>query len=163
MNGKPIIFLDVDGVLHPFHGHMNLNQITTFHKDCMERLVRLVTETDSELVLSTSWRNFASTRNRLQANLAEYGLSFQRWIEPDSVASSGSASSGKLSKILSFVQAHNPPEWAVLDDEDLVTLSGLPRDSTMVQLFESRFVRTDSKTGMTDKDASHSRSILIDS
>ena len=147
---RPIIFLDVDGVLHPFHHHQAHS--TTFNRDCMERLAEIVISTDAELVLSSSWRNFANTRGRLTANLAEYEMSYSRWIEPDSVASVSSPSGGKLAKILAFVQAHHPTEWVVLDDEDLVTLSGADPGSLMVQLFQSRFIRTNPMYGLVDAD-----------
>ena len=162
MESRPIIFLDVDGVLHPFHGHQNLAQVTTFHRECMNRLGRIVTETGAEIVLSSSWRNFTNTRNRLLANLSKYDMAFTRWIEPDSVASIGSVSASKVGKILSFVQTHNPADWIILDDENLITLSGLPTDGTMVQLFASRFIRTDPVTGISDQDVEQAISILQD-
>ena len=147
------LFLDVDGVLHPFHGtHARESDITTFHRDCMQRLQRIVQETECEIVLSSSWRNFLNTRNILHANLAEYGLTYTTWIEPDMLGSHISPSAAKFSKIMAFVQAHNPEEWVVLDDEDLITISGADRTSIMAQLFESRFVRTDERTGLTDGD-----------
>jgi len=147
------LFLDVDGVLHPFHGaHMREADVTTFHRDCMQRLQRIVDETECEIVLSSSWRNFLNTRNILHANLAEYGLTFQTWIEPDFPGSHASPSVGKFSKIVAFVQAHHPEEWVVLDDEDLLTMSAVDRHSLMAQLFESRFVRTDERKGLTDGD-----------
>lgn len=163
MSPNPIIFLDVDGVLHPFHGHANPSQITIFHLECMNRLARIVSQTDAEIVLSTSWRNLSSTRDRLQANLAQYDLSFSRWIEPDSLASGVNVSEGKASKILSFVQAHNPPGWVVLDDEDLVELSGLPREGLMMQLFASCFIKTNPQVGLVDNDVEAAIGILIDS
>ena len=160
MSKKPVVFLDVDGVLHPFHGHIAESQITTFHRTCMHELQRLVEETEAEIVLSTSWRNFASTRNRLSANLAEYGMSFSRWIEPDTAASNGPVSAGKLNKILAFVQTHAPTDWVVLDDEDLIRLSGTDSESLMVQLFDSRFVRTDARTGLVARDTAKAIAIL---
>jgi hypothetical protein len=159
---KKFLFLDVDGVLHPFHGqHVPENKVETFHRDCMNRLCRIVEETDCEIVLSSSWRNFLSTRNRLFANLSGYGLTFTSWIEPDSPGTK-SASAGKLSRILSFVQVHHPQEWAVLDDEDLVLLSGADPISTMVQSFSSRFIRTDPAMGLTDSDVTRTISLLND-
>ncbi len=147
------LFLDVDGVLHPFYGtHARESDVTTFHRDCMQRLKRIVEETECEIVLSSSWRNFLNTRNILLANLAEYGMTYQTWIEPDVLGSHVSPSAAKFSKIISFVQAHNPTEWVVLDDEDLLGISGANRTSIMAQLFESRFIRTDEKTGLTDTD-----------
>ena len=156
------MFLDIDGVLHPFHGHVNLTQVTTFHRECMDRLVELVEDTKAEIVLSSSWRNFSNTRVRAMANLGEYGITFTRWIEPDSSASAGATARSKVEKILSFVQIHNPQQWVVLDDEDLVQSCGLPRESFMMQLFKSRFVQTDGKRGLADIDIEQAVSILLD-
>lgn len=157
-SNKPVVFLDVDGVLHPFNGANS----TIFHKSCMQILKRIISETNAEIVLSSSWRNFASMRNRLQANLHEYGLDFNRWVEPDSASyTSESVSGQKMSKILSFVLAHNPPEWVVLDDEDLVAVSGTDPASVMVQLFGSRFVKTDPSVGLTPVDAEKVKNLLI--
>jgi hypothetical protein len=147
------LFLDVDGVLHPFHGaHSREADVTLFHRDCMYRLKRIVEETDCEIVLSSSWRNFLNTRNILYANLAEYGLAYTTWIEPDSYGSHSSPSAGKYIKIMSFIQAHHPAEWVVLDDEDLISVSSVDRTSVMAQLFASRFVQTNPKQGLTDID-----------
>ena len=144
---KRVLFLDVDGVLHPFHGHVPARDVTTFHRDCMHRLVRIVEMTECEIVLSTTWRNFSGSRNRLMANLAEYGLKFSRWIEPDTVETGGRE---KMKQILAFVQSHHPSEWAVLDDEDLTERAD--KELIMTQLFDSRFVKTDGKIGITDDD-----------
>jgi hypothetical protein len=160
MSHKKIIFLDVDGVLHPFHGHMSESQITTFHKSCMEALRNIVEDTDAEIVLSSSWRNFASTRKKLLANLAQYGMTYTKWIEPNSASQSGNVSAKKLSKILAYVHAHNPADWIVLDDEDLIGLSGEDPSSLMIQLFMSRYVRTDPTTGLANLDAQEAIKIL---
>ena len=117
-------------------------------------------ETGAEIVLSSSWRNFASTRDRLLANLSHFGLSYSKWIEPDDPSQTGPVSAKKLSKILAYVHAHNPSNWIVLDDEDLVSLSGEDPCSLMVQLFSSRFVRTDPSTGLTAVEAKEAIDIL---
>ena len=156
-----VLFLDVDGVLHPFHGHLSESQITTFHRDCMTRLQSIIDKTNCEIVLSSSWRNFGSTRARLLANLAEYGMSFTRWIEPDS-STSPSPSAGKVDKILSFVQHSSPAAWVVVDDEDLIALSNADKSSIMMQLFTSRFVKTDPGIGIQDSDVGRICEILSD-
>ncbi len=153
---RPIVFLDVDGVLHPFHGH--LSQVTTFHAACMNELARIVEAINAEIVLSSSWRNFASTRDKVQANLNQFGMSYSRWIEADS--SNKNPSAMKLQKILAFVQAHHPPDWIVLDDEDLIGESGVDPLSMMAQLFASRFVQTNPATGLTGDDAGKAIDII---
>lgn len=148
---RPVIFLDVDGVLHPFPSIKHGEETTTFHRTCMENLQKIISRTDSEIVLSSSWRNFASTRGILQANLGQFGMRFERWIEPDS-HSKPIGSNQKLEKILQFVQSHNLQDWVVLDDEDLITIANVPESSIMVRVFESRFKQIDGSIGLSDTD-----------
>jgi hypothetical protein len=157
---QKIVFLDVDGVLHPFHGEASGRYVDLFETTCMSCLKRLIVETGAYIVVSSSWRNFASTRETLLRFLLNYGLGFDRWIRPDTNVSTRSGSPNKMENILAYVQAHCPDEWVVLDDEDLLYLSGESDGSIMIELFKSRFVRTDCKTGLTESDVERAIHIL---
>ena len=50
-----VIFLDVDGVLHPYHSRPNQQ----FRAHCMRRLKAIIDTTGAKIVLSTSWRRTA--------------------------------------------------------------------------------------------------------
>lgn len=77
----PVVFLDVDGVLHPLIVHMRdgkLNADHCFKRSCMLLLKRIVEESGAELVLSSSWRQFDGAREKLSKALSEHGMSFKR-------------------------------------------------------------------------------------
>jgi hypothetical protein len=79
---RPIVFLDVDGVLHPLVVELRngkLSQEHCFKAACMLQLRRIVDSTGAEVVLSSSWRQFERPRLKLAAALAEHGLGFKRW------------------------------------------------------------------------------------
>jgi len=67
---EKIVFLDVDGVLHPYHARPN----QLFRKDCMMRLKKIIQESGAKIVLSTSWRRTAKGRSEVNAQLQRYGI-----------------------------------------------------------------------------------------
>lgn len=78
---RPVVFLDVDGVLHPLvvgFRDGRLAEAHLFAQGCMLLLKRIVDATGAELVLSSSWRQFEAPRERLAAALAAHGLGFKR-------------------------------------------------------------------------------------
>ena len=79
--GSPVIFLDVDGVLHPLVVEFRDGKLSDehlFRPDCMRNLKRIVDETGAELVLSSSWRQFEGPKEKLAKALSEHELSFRR-------------------------------------------------------------------------------------
>ena len=50
---EKVIFLDVDGVLHPATVRTELRM---FDEGCMKQLKSLLEETQAEIVLSSTWR-----------------------------------------------------------------------------------------------------------
>ena len=78
---RPVVFLDVDGVLHPLvvgFKDGRLGEEHLFAPGCMRLLKRIVDETGAELVLSSSWRQFEGPRERLAGALAAHGMGFKR-------------------------------------------------------------------------------------
>ena len=63
---KPIVFLDVDGVLNTVDSH-------DFNRECIENLNMLIAATDAEIVVSSSWRIFHDFED-LSAVLAGAGI-----------------------------------------------------------------------------------------
>jgi hypothetical protein len=77
-----VVFLDVDGVLHPLMVEFRDGKLSDEHlfkEECMRYLKRIVDETGAELVLSSSWRQFEGPKEKLAKALAVHGLSFKRW------------------------------------------------------------------------------------
>merc|ERR1712183_758387 len=68
---EKLIFLDVDGVLHSFHGACR-----PFYPRCMRALARIVQETAAVIVLSSSWRlrPYDIGRGAVDKALAKYGI-----------------------------------------------------------------------------------------
>lgn len=89
MPTAPLVFLDVDGVLHPLIVELRDGKLCDEHcfgAECMRQLKRIVDGTGAEIVLSSSWRQFEEPRRRLAAALASHGLSFRQWYRPDTHA-----------------------------------------------------------------------------
>jgi hypothetical protein len=155
MEQRPIIFLDVDGVLHPFTP--DIRETDLFNSACISILKKIVDESNSEIVLSSSWRNFDSMRLRLSSVLARHGLSFSRWILCDAFGSET-----KIQNIIQFIVNNKiDSNFVILDDEDLPFLS-LVSNSMFFKLAESRFYRTDCLKGLTQNDLKPILDILFD-
>ena len=65
---RPVVFLDVDGVLCLDGGQQTLEPLA------MQALKRLCEEIDADVVLSTDWRRDAALADRLEQALAEIGI-----------------------------------------------------------------------------------------
>ncbi|CAE8738175.1 unnamed protein product [Polarella glacialis] len=139
-----VVFLDVDGVLHsadavPGGSCLPAAAESLFLPQCLERLKRIVDETGSVIVLSSTWRLDLES-------LAEVGHRLASWdlVISDVTSSSGHSSRagevaewllrpGHRERLLSFV---------VLDDLDLTDELGV--DNCIV---------VDGDVGLTDLDA----------
>ncbi|CAE7639053.1 unnamed protein product [Symbiodinium pilosum] len=148
-----LLFFDVDGVLHPLQVRVleQTQKVDTSHcfqRTCMQQLRRVVLETGAQLILSSSWRKFESTREMLLENLAQHGLSFREWT----TVAGGESNDARVDQILTFVTASDVGSWAVVDDEDLAPSSTLGSEGMMRSLFRQHFVRTDASQGL-DSDA----------
>lgn len=64
---RPVIFLDIDGVLTPFDGDGTLDV------DCVDRLARIVNASKAAVVISSSWRHQMSL-DRLRERLSDAGF-----------------------------------------------------------------------------------------
>ena len=91
-SGRRVIFLDVDGVLHPAFAVKKRTrrrnsdsssedeeasadtQGSTFHRNCMERLKTIVHCTGASIVLTSTWRLERAGLRDVNAALQQYGL-----------------------------------------------------------------------------------------
>ena len=102
-----VLFLDVDGVLHPPNPK---HERLMFRTSCMELLRDVIHETGAKIVLSTTWRLHEEGRSALAAKLAEHGL-------PPFVSRTPSiAQFQRPREILSWVTKHRPRTWVAVDD-----------------------------------------------
>ena len=155
---KKIIFLDVDGVCHPLIVALKDGTSDTSHcfkSECMSSLKSIISATNAELVLSSSWRMFEPSRQRLTSALIEHNITpFTEWttVLEDS--------SGRAGQILRYVQEHGEEidEWVILDDEDLIG----SRQGMMIDVVRSRWIQTNPEIGLTSEDAKLAIKILTE-
>eukprot|EP00188_Purpureofilum_apyrenoidigerum_P006317 Plantae.Rhodophyta-Purpureofilum_apyrenoidigerum.ctg9583.p2 GENE.Plantae.Rhodophyta-Purpureofilum_apyrenoidigerum.ctg9583~~Plantae.Rhodophyta-Purpureofilum_apyrenoidigerum.ctg9583.p2 ORF type:complete len:121 (+),score=16.81 Plantae.Rhodophyta-Purpureofilum_apyrenoidigerum.ctg9583:79-441(+) len=69
VQGRKLIFLDVDGVLHPAERRERF-----FEKYSMECLRSIVATTGAQVVLSSNWRRSKLARRRVQSELAKINV-----------------------------------------------------------------------------------------
>lgn len=145
----PIVFLDIDGVLND-HDYNETSQSNSMIPECVERLNRILSETDARIVLSSAWRymligkamsvigfdyllrTHGVVANRLvgrtpaDEEIKERGWQIQQWRKEND-------HSGR---------------YVVIDDMDLHISKLHP------------FVQTDGDIGLTDADADKAIAIL---
>lgn len=111
-----VLFLDVDGVLHPAHCRFPRQQ---FKASCLQHLREVLEATGAEIVLSTAWRLDADARQQLAEKLTEHGLvSF--------VGRTGNIEMFHRSReILAWVRKYKPTSWVAVDDWPLLEESDL--------------------------------------
>ena len=154
-----IIFLDVDGVLN------NENTKASAPSGCMgvedkliSKLVKIVTETDAKIVLTSDWKigweSFdiycSEDAKYLNRKLKKYGLKISSKTYDDHVYDRFFEDRGKgIHKFLEKVQ--NVESYVVIDDHTFTDFD----DEIM-----SHLVLTDYKIGLTDEDVAKVISIL---
>jgi len=154
---KPILFLDVDGVLND-HTFDAIACSCTVDRACVERLNQVIAATDCEIVLSSAWRYLTFGADGMTLKGLAYLLR-THWLHVDgrlvdTTAADPDLPASELSvlgpairakQILDWSEAHSPQSecnWCVLDDLDLP----LGKNSW-------RLVRTDGRRGLSDADA----------
>ncbi|CAK8990737.1 unnamed protein product [Durusdinium trenchii] len=141
---QPVIFLDVDGVLHPgtYEAHRCQD---LFRSQCLTELRRIIDATNAILVLSSSWRESPGACRRLKKVLEEHGMSLFGSTE----VSGCPGLRGRGLEINRWLRSHAQhvqiPYWLALDDLDLAKEGGLvPRE---------HLVRTNTQFGLRPDDA----------
>ena len=166
MNDRPILFLDIDGVLNDHTWHQPADS-TTIDKPCMHRLNQIIAETDCDIVISTAWRyliyNGAMTTIGFYQMLRSHGLTkFARIVgvtHPDEIANDGVTrviseyeKSDRGHQISNWMKRHGSDRrYCVVDDRD---------DLGIQSLHTSKFIQTNKDTGMTDLEMLRIISIL---
>lgn len=142
---RPILFLDIDGVLngHVFNVHAQSN---TINPACVAQLNRVIGDTDCALVISSAWRYMvlagSMTIRGFEHLLRTHGVKAQGRVigtTGEGEEGGGLEARGRLIRQWLDEELYEGP-WAVVDDLD-VGGEGLP------------FVKTDGSRGLTDQDA----------
>lgn len=149
------LFLDVDGVLNN-HAFYKGAESTTLDRNSIERLNRVILETDCKIVISSSWRYMMLT-DKPAMTLAgfEYMLRTHWLAVPHRIV--GLTCSDEITwrrdeQILLWLKEH--PEvknWAVLDDDPMNMQFGTN---------QWRLVRTDGDHGLSETDVNRLIEIL---
>jgi len=102
-----VLFLDVDGVLHPGQVRHERQQ---FRRDCMELLRDVIVKTNAVIVLSTAWRLAPEPRQILAEKLKAFGL-------PPFVSRTPNIQQFQRAReILAWVKKFRPATWVAVDD-----------------------------------------------
>merc|ERR1712178_616411 len=130
-----VLFLDIDGVVHPFAArHLRMQ----FTKNCMDLLKDVLTTSQASIVLSTAWREDAESRNIIAEKLAEHGM-------PPFVSRTPSiARRRRTREILAWVRKYRPQTWVAVDDLPLLEENDEMRN---------HFVQPNPNFGMRQMDA----------
>jgi len=139
--GDKVVFLDVDGVLHPYHARPNQQ----FRPACMKRLKAIIDTTGAKIVLSTSWRRTARAT-------AAVNLQLKRHDIPTAVDKTRIRNNEYLrnEEVLHWIAQHPyVTHWVAIDD--------LP----MPQLGE-HYIQTSPDTGITESDMNKAIRVLTD-
>jgi len=138
-----VLFLDVDGVLRPMGGF-------DWSGSAMVELQRIITTTKATIVLSSSWRLYSGSTERVRIELSKYSMSFTH-CTPDQEGS------GRVSEITSWVADWNANndvkiiQWVAIDDADMAY------DKRM----KNHFVLTDGTVGITPENANNCIDLLL--
>ena len=152
----PVIFLDIDGVLNRTKHAKHI----CIDADCVERLRRLVEETDAVIVLSTFWRYFD---RYIAYILHRHGIDQARvvGITPGTpptamgVMASSAADDSNYANRAEEIEA-----WLSADGGDRRFVVLDDRRSASNARLAPNFVRTDAATGLTDADVQAAIALL---
>lgn len=148
----PIIFLDVDGVLNhygqfaPHPSGLLLSMRDRFPLDpaCVARVLRLVSETGADVVLSSTWRRDANTGSL--AALRAAGIS---WIASTPILG-GCPRRDEIYLALQTLDMHGARPVIVIDDGIDASLKGHDRFRNRGQR-RHLFIHTSMERGITDE------------
>ena len=117
-----VLFLDVDGVMHPFLNPrlpQAAHDAALFSPACMQHLADVVRDTGAAVVLSSSWRLKADLRNRLLPMLIKWGVPV--WVS----TTRSLPGQQRPREILEWVEKHRPLSWVAVDDWPLHESKGM--------------------------------------
>ena len=148
---KPIIFLDVDGVLSTFNEYYRnrkkfwdkyefadtLKLPYEFNKGCVKVLNEILEISDADIVLSSDWRTHWNLEEL--GNIFEFNKIIKRPIDVTEVfpTSFSYLEKNRAHEIDIYRQKHNLKNYVIVDDLDLLPF--VPKD---------RFVQTTEREGI---------------
>lgn len=151
-----IIFLDVDGVLNNGTSHgdpdtmLSATRYMILSRKCLKRFVDLVRDTDSRIVLSSTWRSTLALKVELHTALVQAGLPTGVFVgqTPEIFISKRGS---EIMTWLGKLSSERVSAWTVIDD---MNLSGTPE-------LDGHFVWIDPQLGLVNADADRAKEILL--
>jgi len=142
-----LLFVDVDGVLHPGYGPQ------VFLERCMLQLKRIVETTECEIVLSSNWRLFEDCQRQVKEAFQTYELPIYIGMTPDytNLFENQRFVGHRSKEICTWIDQSqlNVTHWCAIDDQDLY----YPPDFSCSKRMQNHFVRTAKATGLTPTNA----------
>eukprot|EP00931_Biecheleriopsis_adriatica_P088825 TRINITY_DN63059_c0_g1_i1.p1 TRINITY_DN63059_c0_g1~~TRINITY_DN63059_c0_g1_i1.p1 ORF type:complete len:357 (-),score=54.86 TRINITY_DN63059_c0_g1_i1:13-1083(-) len=133
-NPAIVLFLDVDGVLHPS------SRREVFASSCMHAFEQIVRGCNATVVLSSDWRLKPQAQSAVDYALRKYGLAGIRDRTPDL----SSVTSRREDEILDWLCRHPEVQhWLAIDDANLA-----PATSPHRSIMRRHFLKVDPKTGL---------------
>ena len=116
-----VVFLDVDGVLHPAAepGADALDGVALFQPATMEllRMICHATSPPASVVLTSNWRKAAHTTKVVDQQLREAGIEAGVSSTTDSAPHAfGDATAVRRQEICSWLRNYSPSRFVILDD-----------------------------------------------
>merc|ERR1719386_484081 len=149
---EPIVFLDVDGVLHSLHGK------DLFVRRCLNILAEIVISTGASIVLSSTWRTKQEQVVLLNQKLREYGMKNCKDMTPDFAHGGQRFHQAREEEICHWLDRHPEVDrWVVLDDLDLTGA-----DTVCAHRLRGHFVRTGSEIGLQLEHGARAIEILME-
>ncbi|CAE7357200.1 unnamed protein product [Symbiodinium microadriaticum] len=108
---RQVLFLDVDGVLHPIQARHPRQQ---FVNGCLALVADVVKATGAAICLSTAWRLDPQARKFVEGKLQDFGLG------PPVGRTPNLAQFHRSREILAWVHKFKPATWVALDDWPLI-------------------------------------------
>ena len=166
---RPLIFLDIDGVLAPFGGRAPPGPPTQrsakldadaafapFDAQCTQRLAAIVEATGAAIVLSSSWRARADAVAVIERRFRAFGPPLSEKVPlPTTDINYHSVRQWEIARYLDKNPARR---WVALDDEDLV---GGEECAARRALFVGRVSTIDSTVGLQDAHVDEAIRVLM--
>eukprot|EP01083_Nonionella_stella_P009491 27317_1 len=149
-----ILFLDVDGVLN-YEGFDDKGIHGAVSEQHLERLKKIVVESECKIVLSTAWRRIAYAKEQLLCQLSKH--IGECVIGDTPVLGSQMKKSVEICQYLESIKGvYDVVSWIAIDDMPLNRM-GTKRTKGM---FENHFVKTDVNVGLSDENVARAISLL---
>jgi hypothetical protein len=128
MKNKPIIFLDIDGVLatvkqygltHNSKSWIQDYNVYPFDKKCVETFNEILEKTNAEIVLSSDWRIHFKLEELTDIFTINGVIRTPVDITPFHPTSMSFYQKNRAGEILKYVEDNNVSKWIAIDDMNL--------------------------------------------